>query len=50
MPDIIAIVIATLSVFGFYCVLAEIRDFLRHRSKKKNNCTRKSPVPFDKEE
>jgi hypothetical protein len=50
MPDIITILIATLAVFGFYCVLAEIREFLRHWIKKKNNCARKSASPFDKKE
>jgi hypothetical protein len=50
MSDIIAILVATLAVFGFYCVLAEIRDFLRHRAKKKNNCAKISPISFDKEE
>ena len=49
MPDIITILIATLAVFGFYCVLAEIRDFLRHRTQKKNSCAKNSPSPFDKE-
>jgi len=47
MTDILQIITAMLAVFGFYCVLAEIRTFLRRCAQKKNNCARKSPYPFD---
>lgn len=50
MPDCIVILIATLAVFGFYCVLAEIRSFLRRWIRKKNNCAKNSSIPFDKGE
>ena len=41
------ILIAMLAVFGFYCMLDEIRRFLRRYAQKRNNRAEKTPHPFD---
>lgn len=48
MTDVLLIIFAALAVFGAYCILAEIRTFLRHLAEKQNTCARKTRIPFDK--
>jgi len=48
MYDIFMILFSMLAVFGFYCALTEIRQFLVRISKKKNNCAKKHGISFDK--
>ena len=48
MNDVLLILIAMLAVFGFYCVLAEIRSFFRFLSEKRNTCAKNIRLPFDK--
>ena len=47
MDSITTIVIAMLSVYGFYCILMEIRDGLLHLCRKKKTNVRPE---IDKEE
>lgn len=47
MNELVTILIAMLAVYGFYSALLEIRGLMRKYCRKKNNCTRNVPPPFD---